>query len=205
MSEILRLHPDNPQLRQIKLAVAILQKGGVIIYPTDSGYAIGCILENKKGLERIKQIRALDNHHHFTLICRNLSEIATYAFISNVYFRVLKANTPGAYTFILPATKEVPKRLMHPKRNTIGIRVPDHLIVQALLTALDAPLMSVTLHVDDEDDYVEAEDIYARFAKQVDLVIDGGYCILQPTTIVDLEGESPVIIRQGKGDVAPFV
>ncbi len=205
MGQFFIIHPDNPQARLIKQAATIVQNGGVIVYPTDSAYALGCQLANKDALERIRLIRKLDEKHNFTLVCRDLSELSTYATIDNASFRLLKAHTPGPYTFILNATREVPRRLLHPKRNTIGLRVPDSKIVQALLEELNEPLMSVTLVLPDQEfPFVDARDIYETMQNQVDLVIDGGPCGLTPTTVVDLVDGAPTILRVGKGDHTAF-
>jgi tRNA threonylcarbamoyl adenosine modification protein (Sua5/YciO/YrdC/YwlC family) len=206
MSQFFIIHPENPQPRLIKQAVKMIQDGGVVIYPTDSAYALGCQLANKQGLDRIRQIRQLDDKHNFTLVCRDLSEISTYATIDNSAFRLIKAHTPGPYTFILNATKEVPKRLMHPKRNTIGIRVPDSKILQAILEELNEPLMSVTLMLPEQEyPFIEAREIYDSMGHQVDLVIDGGACGLTPTSVIDLTGAAPKISRIGKGDVKSII
>jgi len=205
MSQFFSIHPQNPQVRLIKQAVKIIQEEGVIVYPTDSAYALGTCLENKSGLEKIRQIRNLDAKHNFTLVCHNLSELGTYALVDNSAFRLLKAHTPGPYTFILTASKEVPKRLMHPKRNTIGLRIPDNKIVQALLTELQAPLMSVTLLLPNQaHPVVEANELYELLQHEVDLVIDGGPCPMNPTTVVDLVNGRPKIIREGQGDTRFF-
>lgn len=205
MGQFFVIHPENPQSRLIKQAVKIILDGGIIIYPTDSAYAIGCQLENKHGLDRIRQLRHLEEGHHFSLICRDLSEIATYAIVDNPSFRLLKAHTPGPYTFILKATKEVPRRLLHPKRQTIGLRIPDNRIVQALLTELNGPLMSVTLAMPDQEvALIDARDINDMFANQVDLIIDGGSCGTEGTTVVDLVDGKSKVIREGKGDVKAF-
>jgi tRNA threonylcarbamoyl adenosine modification protein (Sua5/YciO/YrdC/YwlC family) len=202
MSQFFIIHPENPQPRLIKHAAQIVKDGGVIVYPTDSAYAIGCQLANKDALERIRQIRQLDEKHNFTLVCRDLSELSTYAVVDNAAFRMLKAHTPGPYTFILNATKEVPRRLLQPKRNTIGLRVPSSKIVQALLQELNEPLMSITLVLPEQEfPFVDAEDIYESLGKRVDLVIDGGPCGMTPTTVVDLVEGSPKVVRVGKGDV----
>jgi tRNA threonylcarbamoyl adenosine modification protein (Sua5/YciO/YrdC/YwlC family) len=201
MSQFFAIHPENPQPRLITQAVKIIENGGVVIYPTDSAYAIGCQLSDKSALERIRKIRQLDEKHNFTLMCRDLSELSTYALVDNAAFRFIKAHTPGPYTFILSGTREVPRRLLHPKRNTIGIRVPDNKVLQALLEALNAPLMSVTfLLPDQEQQFVDAHDIYEAIGKQVDLVIDGGFCGATPTTIVDMADGEHTILRSGKGD-----
>ena len=205
MSQYFYIHPDNPQLRLIRQAVALVREGGVIAYPTDSAYALGCHLGDKHALERIVRIRELDDRHNFTLLCRDLSEIAAYAKVDNATYRLLKTVTPGAYTFILVATSEVPRRILHPKRKTIGIRVPDHAICQALLTELDEPLLTTTLQLPgDADPLSDPDEIRERLGSRLDLVIDGGHGILQPTTVVDLTGEAPVILREGRGDPAPF-
>ena len=206
MGQFFAIHPDNPQPRLIKQAVKIIQDGGIIVYPTDSTYAIGCQLENKEALDRIRHLRHLESGHPFTLICRDLSEIATYAIVDNPSFRLLKAHTPGPYTFVLKATKEVPKRLLHPKRNTIGLRIPDNKILQALLMELNGPLMSVTLTLpDQEHPFIDAEDIQDTLGNQVDLVINGGPCGMEGTTIVDLVDGTPKIVRPGKGSLDSFV
>ncbi|MDR3477019.1 MAG: L-threonylcarbamoyladenylate synthase [Gammaproteobacteria bacterium] len=206
MSQFFVIHPDNPQSRLIKQAATIVQEGGVIVYPTDSAYAIGCQLANKDALERIRSLRQLDEKHNFTLVCRDLSELSTYAIVNNPAFRLLKAHTPGPYTFILNATREVPRRLLQPKRNTIGLRVPDSKIVRALLNELNEPLMSVTLSLPEQEyPFIDAQDIYETLGKRVDLVIDGGPCGMTPTTVVDLVSDTPTILRVGKGDPRTFI
>lgn len=205
MSQFFQIHPDNPQARLIKQAVDIIRRGGVIAYPTDSAYALGCQLGDKAALERIRRIRKLDDNHNFTLVCRDLSELGTYARVDNTAFRLIRNCTPGPYTFILKATDEVPRRLLHPKRRTIGLRVPDNRIAQALLEALGEPLMSVTLLLPgDELPLTEPLDIRERLEHEVDLVIDGGASGAEPTTVVDLADDTPVIVRQGRGDSSPF-
>ena len=205
MSQFFQIHPDNPQARLIKQAADIVRKGGIIVYPTDSAYAIGCHIGDKKALERIRRIRQLDDKHNFTLVCRDLSELATFARVDNTQYRLLKACTPGPYTFILKATAEVPRRLMHQKRKTIGLRVPENPTAQALLAELNQPLMSVTLIMPgDADPLIDPYDIRTLLEHDVDLVIDGGYCGLEMTTVIDLADDDPVLVRQGKGDVAPF-
>jgi tRNA threonylcarbamoyl adenosine modification protein (Sua5/YciO/YrdC/YwlC family) len=200
MGLYLEIHPLNPQERLIRQAVDIIRNGGVIAYPTDSSYALGCHLGDKSAMERLRRIRRVDDKHNLTLVCRDLSEIATYAKISNSDYRLLKSLTPGPYTFILTGTHEVPRRLMHPKRRSIGIRVVDHPIVRALLDELGQPLMSCTLILPgDELPMTEADDIRERLEKELDLIIDGGHCGMQPTTVIDLTGENPVLLRQGKG------
>jgi tRNA threonylcarbamoyl adenosine modification protein (Sua5/YciO/YrdC/YwlC family) len=205
MSQLFNIHLDNPQPRLIKHTAEILQAGGVIAYPTDSGYALGCMLGSSDAQTRIRQIRGVDDKHLFTLICRNLSELGTYAIVNNSQFRLLKANTPGAYTFILNATRDVPRKLQHPKRNTIGIRVPQHPVVQDILEAIDAPLLSMTLNVaGDEDDMTEAWQIRDRLEHQLDLVIDAGLSPVSATSVIDLTCDAPTLIRAGQGDLAPF-
>lgn len=205
MSQYFSIHPQNPQARLIHQAVEIVRGGGVIAYPTDSCYALGCHLGDKVAQERIRAIRGVDEHHHFTLVCRNLTEIATYAKVNNGQFRLLKANTPGSYTFILEATRELPKRLQHPKRATIGLRVPDHAVTQALLQELDEPLLSMTLTLPDEEEPLnQAWEIRERLEHQLDLVIDAGACSLDMTTVIDLTSDAPKLIRQGRGAIAPF-
>jgi tRNA threonylcarbamoyl adenosine modification protein (Sua5/YciO/YrdC/YwlC family) len=205
MAQFFAIHPDNPQARLIKQAAAMVREGAVIVYPTDSCYALGCHLGDKEAMQRLRQIRGVDENHHFTLVCRDLSEIAHYARMGNVQFRQIKNNTPGSYTFILQATKEVPRRLQHPKRSTIGIRIPDNAVALALLQELDEPLLSTTLIMPGDDRPLnDAEEIRERLDRQVDLVLDGGAVGLEPTTVIDLTDEAPVLVRQGKGDVAPF-
>ena len=202
MSQFFNIHPDNPQVRLIRQAVEIIRSGGVVIYPTDSAYALGCHIGDKAALDKIRRIRQLDKNHNFTLICRDLSELGLYARVSNEYFRLLKAHTPGPFTFILEATSEVPRRLMHPKRKTIGLRVPDNNIVRDMLAELGEPLMSVTLIMPgDEYPLTDPYDIRDLLEYHVDLIIDGGFCGLEPTTVVDLTGDVPEIIRQGMGDL----
>ena len=205
MSQFFVIHPDNPQARLIKQAAELVRKGSVIVYPTDSGYALGCHLDDRDALMRIRKIRNVDDKHLMTLVCRDLSEISQYARVDNVQFRLLKSNTPGSYTFILDATKEVPKRLQHPKRNTVGLRIPDHPVALALLQELGEPLLSTSLILPGEDMAMhDAEEISELLANQVDLVIDGGAVGLEPTTVIDLTSDTAVLIRRGKGDVTPF-
>lgn len=200
MSQFFSIHPENPQLRLIRQAVEIVRAGGVIVYPTDSAYALGCQIGDKKALDRIRQIRQLDKHHNFTLMCRDLSELSAYAKVDNQVFRLLKTYTPGPYTFILDATAEVPRRLMHPKRKTIGLRVPGNPIALALLEELGEPLMSVTLIMPmDEYPLTDPYDIRDTLEHHVDLIVDGGYCGLEATTVVDLSGDVPQVTRQGVG------
>ncbi|PWC12662.1 threonylcarbamoyl-AMP synthase [Brenneria roseae subsp. americana] len=205
MSQFFYIHPQNPQPRLITQSVDFLHKGGVIVYPTDSGYALGCMLGDKNAMERICRIRSLDSNHNFTLMCRDLSELSTYAYVDNAAFRLIKNNTPGNYTFILKATKEVPRRLMNEKRKTIGLRVPSNPIALSLLAALNEPLMSTTLMLPGND-FAESdpEEIQDTLGKQVDLIIHGGFLGQQPTTVIDLTESSPQIVREGTGDVTPF-
>ncbi|MEK7768681.1 MAG: L-threonylcarbamoyladenylate synthase [Pseudomonadota bacterium] len=205
MAQFFSIHPDNPQLRLIRQAAEIVRAGGVIVYPTDSCYALGCHLGDKNAMTRIRAIRQVDERHHFTLVCRDLAEISHYAKVNNSQYRLLKASTPGSYTFIFEATREVPRRLQHPKRNTIGLRIPDHPVVQALLAELNEPLLSSTLMLPgDEFPLNDAEEIRDRLEHQVELVLDGGPCGLEMTTVIDLTGDVPELTRQGKGSLAPF-
>jgi tRNA threonylcarbamoyl adenosine modification protein (Sua5/YciO/YrdC/YwlC family) len=205
MSQFFSIHPDNPNPRLIRQAAEVLRNGGVVVYPTDSCYALGCHLDDKDAVTRIRQIRKLDEQHNMTLMCRDLSEISRYAKVDNTKFRLLKNNTPGSYTFILDATKEVPRRLQHPKRSTIGIRVPDHRVALALLEELGEPMCSTTLILPDEAGLLnDAGQIRDLLEKQVDLVIDGGAVGVDFTTVIDLTGEVPVLLRRGKGNIAPF-
>ena len=200
MSQFFQIHPDNPQQRLIHQAVELVRNGAVIVYPTDSAYALGCHIGDKKALDRIRRIRQVDDKHNFTLVCRDLSEIASYAKVDNSAYRLLNAHTPGPYTFILKGTREVPRRLMHPKRRTIGLRVPDNAIVRMLLAELNEPLMSSTLIMPGEDmPMTEAYEIRELLEHQLDLVIDGGHCGIEPTTVVDMTGEVPEILRHGVG------
>jgi tRNA threonylcarbamoyl adenosine modification protein (Sua5/YciO/YrdC/YwlC family) len=205
MSQFFNINLDNPQARLVVQTADILRKGGVIAYPTDSGYALGCMVGNGDAQARIRQIRGVDDKHLFTLVCRNLSELGNYAIVSNSQFRLLKANTPGAYTFILQATREVPRKLQHPKRSTVGIRVPLHVVVQAMLEAIDAPLLSMTLQLANEDEVLsEAWEIRDKLEHLVDLVIDVGSCASGATSVIDLTGDAPELIRAGLGDLTPF-
>lgn len=205
MSQFFQIHPVNPQTRLIRQAVEIVRRGGVIAYPTDSAYALGCQLGDKGALERIRRIRRLDDDHNFTLVCRDLSELGTYARVDNGVYRLLRNHTPGPYTFILQATGEVPRRLLHPKRKTIGLRVPENPIALALLEELREPLMSVTLILPgDELPLTDPYDIRETLQHDLDLIIDGGYCGMEPTTVIDLSGDRPEILRRGLGDPAAF-
>lgn len=205
VSQFLKIHPENPQLHLIRLAANMLMKEGVIVYPTDSAYALGCQLGNKKGIQRIRQIRQLKDQHYLTLLCRDISEMALFAQLENPIFRLIKATTPGPYTFLLPVTSHVPRYLVNVKRKTIGIRIPDNKIVHALLEMIDQPLVSTTLILPQSDlPLLEPEAMCDILGKRVDLVIDGGFCGLEPTTVIDLSTNTPEIIRCGKGDIKPF-
>lgn len=205
MSQFFQIHPDNPQARLIKQAADIIRSGGVVVYPTDSAYALGCHIGDKRALDTIRRIRKLDDKHNFTLVCRDLSELANFARVDNAAYRLLKAATPGPYTFILKATPEVPRRLLHAKRKTIGLRVPENNIAQALLDELNEPMMSVTLIMPGDDDpLIDPYEIRDLLEHDVDLVIDGGYCGLEMTSVIDLADDEPVLVRQGKGDIALF-
>ena len=205
MSQFFVIHPENPQLRLIHQTVEIIRNGGVVVYPTDASYALGCGLGDREAQQRIRAIRGVDEDHPLTLVCRDLAEISVYAKVDNRQFRLLKANTPGCYTFILEATREVPKRLQHPKRKTVGLRVPDHPILQALLAELGGPLLSTTLQLPGDDQPLnDPYDIRDLLERQVDLIVDGGYGDVDTTTVIDLSGETPVLVRAGKGDVKPF-
>ena len=205
MSQYFELHPTTPQLRLIRRAVQIVRDGGVIAYPTDSCYALGCHIGDKDALERVRRIRQADREHHFTLVCRDLTEIARYAKVATWQFRMLKAATPGPYTFLLPATRETPRRLQHDKRRTIGIRVPQHQVAQMLLAELNEPLMSSTLMLPgDELPLTDGAEIRARLEHELDAVLDGGHCGLTPTTVIDLAAVPPVIVRLGQGPVDIF-
>ncbi len=205
MSQYFQIHPDNPQPRLIRQAVQIVDAGGIVALPTDSSYALVCHLDDKSAVDRLRRIRGVDDRHHLTLLCRDLSEIANYAKVDNRQYRMLKAATPGPYTFILEATRQVPRRLSHPSRKTIGLRVPEHAIAHALLEELKQPLLGATLILPGSDlPLNEAEDIREQLEKQIDLVIDGGSCSRSPTTVVDLTTGNPEIVRQGRGDVSLF-
>ena len=203
MSQYFQLHHLNPQLRLIRRAAEIVRDGGLIAYPTDSCYALGCHIGDAEALERLRRVRGADRHHHFPLVCRDLREIGRYARIDTWQFRLLKAATPGPFTFLLPATRETPRRLQHPKRRTIGIRIPDHNVPRLLLTELNEPLMSSTLLLPGDDlPLTDGEQIRARLEHQLDAILDGGHCGIEPTTVVDLAVSPPVIVRQGRGKLA---
>lgn len=206
MSQYWYIHPENPQPRILKQAADMIKQGGLIAYPTDSAYALACHLGDKAALERIIRIRQLDDKHNFTLLCRDLSDIATYAKVDNSVYRLLKAHTPGAYTFILSATSEVPKRLLHPKRKTIGIRVPQNPIAQLLLQELNEPILTTTLKLpEDEYPLTDPDEIKDRVGNRLDAILDGGFGSLELTSVIDLSGDEPVILREGLGDVSAFL
>lgn len=206
MAQFFSIHPENPQHRLIAQAVEIIRKGGLIAYPTDSAYALGCHIGDKFALDRIRALRQLDKHHNFTLMCRDLSELANYARVDNSAFRLIKNHTPGPYTFILNATSEVPRRLQHPKRKTLGLRVPNNNIALALLEELGEPIMSSSLILPgDTDPLTDPYDIRETLEHQLELVIDGGYCGMEPTSVIDLSGDEPEIIRKGCGDISDFL
>jgi tRNA threonylcarbamoyl adenosine modification protein (Sua5/YciO/YrdC/YwlC family) len=205
MGIYLQLHPISPQRRFVRQTVECLRAGGVVVYPTDSCYALGCHIGDKAALERIRAIRQTDRNHHFTLVCRDLADVGKYAVLENWQYRLLRAHTPGAYTFLLKASRETPRRLKHERRGTIGLRVPDHPVAQMLLTELGEPVMSSTLLLPGEAlPRTDARDIYDLLEHQVDLVLDGGNCGLIPTSVIDLSGGRAEIIRNGRGDVTPF-
>lgn len=205
MAQFFTIHPDNPQARLIKRAAEIIRAGGIIVYPTDSCYALGCHIGDKEAMERIRAIRGVDARHHFALVCRDLSELANYARVDNSQYRLLKAMTPGSYVFILGATRELPKRLQHPKRRTIGLRIPDHPVVNALLAELGEPILTSTLLLPGEEHpLTDATEIRGRLDHQVDLILDGGSCGIVPSTVVDLTGAAPVVTRVGKGSLTPL-
>ncbi|WP_163833015.1 L-threonylcarbamoyladenylate synthase [Spartinivicinus ruber] len=205
MSQFFQIHPENPQQRLINQAADIINQGGVVIFPTDSAYAIGCHIGEKKAIDRIRRIRQIDSRHNFTLMCRDLAEISTYAKVDNSAYRLLKAYTPGSYTFILEATREVPRRFLHPKRRTIGLRVPDCQVTQALLESLSSPMMSVTMILPGEKEpMIDPYEMRQLLEQQVDLIIDGGYCGMEATTVVSMLDDVPELLREGKGDPSPF-
>ncbi|MBL8504335.1 MAG: threonylcarbamoyl-AMP synthase [Rhodocyclaceae bacterium] len=205
MAQFFSVHPEQPQLRLIRQAAEILRAGGVAAFPTDAAYSLGCRLGDAEAVARIRAIREVDERHHFTLMCRDLSEIATYARVDNAQFRLLKATTPGSYTFILEGTKELPRRILHPKRKTIGLRVPAHAVPQALLAELDEPMLTSTLLLPgDEHPLNDAEEIRDRLERRIDLVIEAGACGLEMTTVVDLTGSAPELVRAGMGSLEPL-
>lgn len=204
MSQFFSIHPQNPQPRLLIRAAEIVARGGLVVYPTDTTYALGCQIGDKSAVDRIRQIRRLDKHHHFTVACRDLSEIAMYARVSDANYRILKQFTPGPFTFVLPATREVPRRLVHEKKKTIGLRIPNHPVALGLLELLPYPITTTTMSLPGEDvPLADPEEIRARLEHAVDLIIDGGHCGVVPTTVVDLTGDGPVVVRQGAGEF-PF-
>ncbi len=203
MAQYFEVHPDNPQPRLLKQAIALLEKGGILAVPTDSSYALVCHLDDKAAADKLRSIRGVDDKHHLTLLCRDLSELANYARVDNKQYRLLKAATPGAYTFILEASKEVPRRVSHPSRKTIGLRVPQHQVLQELLAHYGSALLATTLIAKGESEPLnDAQDIRERYEHQIAAVIDAGACALEPTTVIDLTGDEPELIRQGGGDPA---
>jgi tRNA threonylcarbamoyl adenosine modification protein (Sua5/YciO/YrdC/YwlC family) len=205
MARYFDVHPDNPQPRSITQVVELIRGRGLIVYPTDSCYAFGCQLGNREGLARIREIRQLDDRHHFTLMCRDFAQLGQFVQVSNAVFRLVKASTPGGYTFILPATREVPRQLLHPKKQTVGVRIPDHVVTQALLAELGEPLLSSTLLLPDEEEpLTQGWEIKERLDHQVDAVIDSGDCGIEPTTVIDLSQDEPQILRRGAGDTSRF-
>jgi tRNA threonylcarbamoyl adenosine modification protein (Sua5/YciO/YrdC/YwlC family) len=204
MAQYFSMHPENPQPRLIRQAVDIVREGGVIAYPTDSCYALGCHIGDKAAMERLRRIRNVDERHHFTLVCRDLAEVGQFAKVDNLQFRLMRANTPGSYTFILRATRDVPRRLLHP-RHTIGVRIPDHPVAKALLDGLNEPILSSTLILPAHGVALNnAEDIRRHLEHELDLVIDAGPCNGEVTTVIDLSGDAPILVREGKGDIRPF-
>ena len=203
MAQYFEVHPDNPQQRLLKQAAALLQRGEIVAVPTDSSYALACHLDDKDAVDQLRRIRQVDEKHHLTLICRDLSELANYARVDNKQYRLLKAATPGPYTFLLEATKEVPRRVSHPQRKTIGLRVPDHKVLQALLEELGQPLLATTLIPPGESEPLnDTDEIRRRFEKSIQAIVCAGACPMEPTTVVDLTGDEPVLVREGRGDVA---
>lgn len=205
MAQLFAIHPTHPQARLVRRAADIVRAGGLVAYPTDSCYALGCLASETKALERLRRIRGIDERHHLTLMCRDLSEIARYAMIDDARYRIVRQATPGSYTFILPARREVPRRAQHARRKTIGVRIPGHPVAHALLAELDAPMLSATLVLPGEAQPLsDAGEIRARLERQIDLVIDAGSCGVEPSTVIDLTGDAPVVLRRGRGSLAPF-
>jgi tRNA threonylcarbamoyl adenosine modification protein (Sua5/YciO/YrdC/YwlC family) len=205
MAQFFAVHATHPQLRLVRRAAEIVRWGGLIAYPTDSCYALGCLAASAKAIERLRRIRRVDERHHLTLMCRDLAEVANHAIVDDARFRILKRVTPGSYTFILRATRSLPRRLLHPKRKTIGVRIPDHAVARALLVELDQPMLSATLMLpDDEQPLADADEIRARLEHELELVIDAGSCGREPSTVIDLTGDTPRVLREGKGSLAPF-
>jgi tRNA threonylcarbamoyl adenosine modification protein (Sua5/YciO/YrdC/YwlC family) len=206
MAQFFSIHPTNPQLRLVRRAGHILRGGGLIAYPTDSCYALGCMQAATKAIERLRRIRGVDERHHLTIMCRDLAEVGAYAIVDDARFRLIKRVTPGSYTFILRATRSLPRRLVHPKRKTIGVRVPSHAVAQALLAELDEPMLSSTLILPgDEQPLSDAGEIRSRLERDLELVIDSGSCGTEPSTLIDLTSDTPVVVRKGRGSLEPFV
>ncbi len=205
MARYFDVHPENPQRRSVGQVVELVREGGLIAYPTDSCFALGCQLGNREGIDRIRTIRQLDDRHHFTLVCQDFAQLGQFVHISNTVFRSIKAATPGSYTFILPATKEVPRRLLHPKKKTVGVRIPDHVVTQALLEELGEPMLSSTLLLPDEEEpMTQGWEIKELLDHQLDAVVDSGDCGTEPTTVIDFSDDVPEVVRVGAGDPAPF-
>jgi tRNA threonylcarbamoyl adenosine modification protein (Sua5/YciO/YrdC/YwlC family) len=205
MAQFFAVHATHPQLRLVRRAAEMVRWGGLIAYPTDSCYALGCLAASAKAIERLRRIRGVDERHHLTLMCRDLAEVANHAIVDDARFRILKRVTPGSYTFILRATRSLPRRLLHPKRKTIGVRIPDHAVARALLVELDQPMLSTTLMMPgDEQPLADAEEIRARLEHELELIIDAGSCGREPSTVIDLTGDTPRVLREGKGSLAPF-
>jgi tRNA threonylcarbamoyl adenosine modification protein (Sua5/YciO/YrdC/YwlC family) len=205
MTQVLTIHPDNPEPRKVRQVVEVIREGGLVVYPTDSCYALGCHMGDRKALKEIQRIRQTDRHHNFTLVCADLSEIAIYAKVDNWAYRLVKSHTPGPYTFILPATRDVPKRLQNPRRKTIGIRIPEHTVPLAILSALGEPIMSSTLSLPGDDaPLTDPNEMLDRLGNDVDLIIDSGNCGFEPTTVVDMTGDFPVLVRAGRGRSSDF-
>ena len=205
MAQLFAVHPTTPQLRLVRRAAEIVRRGGLVAYPTDSCYALGCLASEAKALERLRRIRGIDERHHLTLMCRDLSEIARYAIVDDARFALIKRATPGSYTFILPARREGPRRAQHARRKTIGVRIPGHAVAYALLAELDAPMLSTTLSLPgDAQPLSDAGEIRERLERQLDLVIDSGSCGVEPSTVIDLTGDAPLVLRKGRGSLAPF-
>jgi tRNA threonylcarbamoyl adenosine modification protein (Sua5/YciO/YrdC/YwlC family) len=205
MAQFFAIHPTHPQARLVSRAAEIVRAGGLIAYPTDSCYALGCLPTAAKALERLRQVRGINERHHLTLMCRDLSEMGNYAIVDDAHFRLIKRATPGSYTFILRARRELPRRLVHPKRKTIGVRIPGHPVAHALLTEFDEPMLSATLTLPgDEQPLSDGQEIRKRLERELDLVIDAGSCGTEPSTVIDLTGDTPLVLRKGKGSLAPF-
>jgi tRNA threonylcarbamoyl adenosine modification protein (Sua5/YciO/YrdC/YwlC family) len=206
MAQLFAIHPTHPQARLVRRAADIVRAGGLIAYPTDSCYALGCLASEARAIERLRRVRGLDERHHLTLMCRDMSEIARYASVDDARFNLIRAATPGSYTFILRARREVPRRAQHARRKTIGVRIPGHAVAHALLAELDAPMLSTTLLLPgDEQPLADALEIRERLEHELDLVVDGGSCGSEPSTVIDLTGDVPLVLRKGRGSLAPFV